>query len=426
MKRLIVLLPVLVSLQVGVPPALAWTWPVDGPVLRPFVLGDDPYAAGQHRGVDLGASAGSPVRAPSAGTVTFAGSVPGSGRSITVETADGFAVTLIHLGTYSVARGVVVGEGDAVGSVGPSGDPEVAEPYVHLGIRKLSEANGYVDPLTFLPAPAPAPPVNAPVEAAPEPASQDVPANSQAHPVPSPSPPPAKPALSEPAGRESRPPARPRSVANAHRNRRAAVPRSHRSARGVELRLPARTGLRSFEAPGARSFRVKPAAAASLEETPARRPVHWPLVAAVCLAVAGAACLVGRRRKLRDAGTADGPAAMLLQGTPATAEDADGLRLRQQDDVVLDGDLERVLLAQRESFADLDRNHDPTEIVDVADDPRFRGSSSGASGRRHSHCPIRPRCVLSRSSMRFLRGGSPALLVSNPETRCRKAEGCSV
>src|SRR5438046_2277999 len=49
MKRLVILLPVLLALQVGVQPALAWTWPVDGPALRPFILGADPYAAGPHR-----------------------------------------------------------------------------------------------------------------------------------------------------------------------------------------------------------------------------------------------------------------------------------------------------------------------------------------------------------------------------------------
>ena len=34
-------------------PAGAWTWPADGAVLRPFGLGSDPYAGGQHRGVDV-------------------------------------------------------------------------------------------------------------------------------------------------------------------------------------------------------------------------------------------------------------------------------------------------------------------------------------------------------------------------------------
>src|SRR5437764_4537449 len=27
-----------------------WTWPVRGPVITPYRNGDDPYAAGQHRG----------------------------------------------------------------------------------------------------------------------------------------------------------------------------------------------------------------------------------------------------------------------------------------------------------------------------------------------------------------------------------------
>ena len=44
--------------------AWAWTWPVQGPVLRPFVFGIDPYKAGQHRGIDIGAPTGTAVLAP--------------------------------------------------------------------------------------------------------------------------------------------------------------------------------------------------------------------------------------------------------------------------------------------------------------------------------------------------------------------------
>ena len=94
MKGLALLLPVLVALQVGVQPALAWAWPADGPVLRPFVLGDDPYAAGQHRGHRHRRARGSSVRAPISGSVSFAGTVPTGGRTITIRTADGYAVTL--------------------------------------------------------------------------------------------------------------------------------------------------------------------------------------------------------------------------------------------------------------------------------------------------------------------------------------------
>jgi Peptidase family M23 len=138
-------------LRPGALPAFAWTWPVDGPVLRPFVLGGDPYAAGQHRGIDVGAAQGASVRAPAAGTVSFAGTVPGGGRTVTVRTTDGYSVTLAHLGSISVAQGAAVAEGDAVGTIGPTGEPEHAEPYVHLSVTRTSERDGYVDPLGLLP-----------------------------------------------------------------------------------------------------------------------------------------------------------------------------------------------------------------------------------------------------------------------------------
>jgi hypothetical protein len=136
------------------PAAYAWSWPMQGPVLQPFAYDEaHPYAAGQHRGVDIGAdAAGEAVVAPAAGTVSFAGTVPTNGKSVTIETADGYSVTLTHLGSISVSKGTTVAELGAIGTVGPSGTPEVDAPYVHLGIRVTADPNGYRDPLTFLPA----------------------------------------------------------------------------------------------------------------------------------------------------------------------------------------------------------------------------------------------------------------------------------
>jgi hypothetical protein len=151
MHKCVLVLPVLFAFLVGAAPASAWTWPVKGPVLAPFIQVDDPYAAGQHRGIDVGADTGSTVSAPSAGTVTFAGSVPGGGKTVTILTADGYAVTLVHLGSITVSRGSAVQEGQAVGTVGPSGVPEHAEPYLHLGVRVAADDHGYVDPLSLLP-----------------------------------------------------------------------------------------------------------------------------------------------------------------------------------------------------------------------------------------------------------------------------------
>ena len=176
--RRVLLVAVLAALFVA-PVARAWTWPVGGPVLQPFSFdAAHPYAAGEHRGLDIGAAAGEVVLAPASGTVTFSGTVPSSGRALTITTADGLAVTLTHLGSIDVAAGVVVAEGQRVGSVGPSGDPEVAGPYVHLGIRVASEPQGYRDPASFLPArgAAPAAPPAAPVEPAPAPVPVAAPA----------------------------------------------------------------------------------------------------------------------------------------------------------------------------------------------------------------------------------------------------------
>jgi len=144
--------------------AAAWTWPAAGDVVQQYTFDPaDPYAAGQHRGIDIAGDADSTVVAPASGAITFAGTVPTSGRSVTITTADGYAVTLTHLGNLLVAKGATVAEGDAVGTIGPSGDAEVAVPYVHLGIRLAADEQGYVDPLGLLPPrPAPSPEVAAP------------------------------------------------------------------------------------------------------------------------------------------------------------------------------------------------------------------------------------------------------------------------
>ena len=152
MRHIGVLLPVVFAFLVGAAPASAWTWPVEGPVMQPFSFGGDPYAGGQHRGIDVGAASNAPVRAPAAGLVSFAGSVPRGGLTVTIRTGDGYAVTLVHLGTVAVGKGQQVLEGDVVGAVGPSGEAEQRSPYVHLGIRVAADEHGYVDPLTLLPA----------------------------------------------------------------------------------------------------------------------------------------------------------------------------------------------------------------------------------------------------------------------------------
>ncbi|MDX6426652.1 MAG: lipoprotein NlpD, partial [Gaiellaceae bacterium] len=179
MRRL--LLAAVLAALLFAPAAQAWTWPAAGAVLQSFLFDPaHPYAAGQHRGIAIGGDPGTTVLAPAAGTVTFAGSVPSSGKSVTITTADGYAVTLTHLGSLTVVRGATMAEGDGVGTIGATGDAEIPQPYVHLGVRAAAEPQGYLDPLTFLPARVPAPVALVP-------------------PVPVADPPPALPPVAEPA-----------------------------------------------------------------------------------------------------------------------------------------------------------------------------------------------------------------------------------
>jgi hypothetical protein len=145
-RRLVFVIVCALALPVSV--ARAWTWPVDGPVLRPFAFDhSSPYAGGQHRGVDLGAPVGTPVLAPVEGVVSFAGTVPNGGKTVSIQSPFGYTATLLHLGSIDVKRGAFVGEASVVGAVGADGDP----PYVYFGVRVTSDPQGYVDPLELLP-----------------------------------------------------------------------------------------------------------------------------------------------------------------------------------------------------------------------------------------------------------------------------------
>jgi len=128
-----------------------WRWPVDGAVVTSFANGGGPYAAGQHRGIDVAARPGAAVVAASGGTVRFAGEVGSSGLTVSIRTADGrFDVSYLHLEAIAVAEGAAVPAGARIGTAGTSGRPSSATPHLHLGVREAGTRR-YRDPLTLLP-----------------------------------------------------------------------------------------------------------------------------------------------------------------------------------------------------------------------------------------------------------------------------------
>jgi hypothetical protein len=168
------------------PPAAArgnaWRWPVDGPVVTQYRNGDDPYAGGQHRGIDVSAAAGTPVIAATDGAVRFAGPLGSSGLTVSIRTADGgYDTSYLHLGSIEVRAGDRVGAGARIGSVGTTGRRTLSEPHLHFGVREAGDRFAYRDPLTLLPPPPTGPRVPAP------------------RPLPLPVPAPAPPLLGPPA-----------------------------------------------------------------------------------------------------------------------------------------------------------------------------------------------------------------------------------
>ena len=155
--------------------------PSPGPPSRLFDLGPDPFARGQHRGVDLAAAPGERVRSACGGRVVFAGRVAGEG---TVSVRCGaWRVSYAPLERIAVRAGARVGPGRRLGRVarasGHAGGPRRGDAGLHLGVRREGRRFGYVDPLRFLSGPRRAPP---PVVAARPPR-----AAPRAHPAPRPS-----------------------------------------------------------------------------------------------------------------------------------------------------------------------------------------------------------------------------------------------
>jgi len=125
-------------------PTGTWSWPVSGPVIRGFDPPDTPFGAG-HRGIDIAVEPGSPILAPEAGTVSFAGRVGGE-LFVTIVHGGGLSSTYSWISAAAVRKGDVVSRGQTIGTTG-TGHPGESVPHLHFGVKLDGE---YVDPLHLL------------------------------------------------------------------------------------------------------------------------------------------------------------------------------------------------------------------------------------------------------------------------------------
>lgn len=138
----------LLSGATGPPPAAGaqgWTWPL---APRPAVIGDwvppeHRWSRG-HRGVDLGTSAGAPVRAPADGTVSFAGFVVDR-PVLTVDHGGGLRSSFEPVESPLV-RGDRVRRGQVLGTLRGRDHCRDGD-CLHWGVRRGED---YVNPLLFV------------------------------------------------------------------------------------------------------------------------------------------------------------------------------------------------------------------------------------------------------------------------------------
>lgn len=128
--------------------SLALQWPVRGDVLRRF----GPVGMGErNNGINIGASAGSSVKASADGTVAYVGDdIVGQGLTVLIVHRDGWRTVYSHLGSATVRDGARVRAGQDIGTVGLSaGD---GRPSIHFEVRQMRGDDPVaLDPLSVLP-----------------------------------------------------------------------------------------------------------------------------------------------------------------------------------------------------------------------------------------------------------------------------------
>jgi murein DD-endopeptidase MepM/ murein hydrolase activator NlpD len=122
-------------------------WPVDGRLMGPFGHRIDPFSGegAFHRGVDISAGTGTPVRATADGVVVFSSFESGFGRLVVIDHGGGLQTYYAHLSRFLAFAGQEVRRGDRIGEVGSSG--RVTAPHLHYEVHMAGNA---VNPYTYL------------------------------------------------------------------------------------------------------------------------------------------------------------------------------------------------------------------------------------------------------------------------------------
>ena len=123
-------------------------WPVKGHITSTYGMRQDPFHGKGvfHRGIDISAPSGSPVRATADGFVSMAGRDAGLGNLVKIlHSRNGFSTTYGHLKEYLVRPGQPVQRGQLIGFVGSTGRTTGTHVHYEVSSKGLS-----VNPYRYL------------------------------------------------------------------------------------------------------------------------------------------------------------------------------------------------------------------------------------------------------------------------------------
>lgn len=120
-------------------------WPVQGTIRAPFGVRGGGIQGDTHRGIDLEAAIGTPVRPVLGGRVRTAGTMRGYGKVIWIEHGRDALSVYAHLSEISVREGQEVTKATVIGRTGQSGN--ATGPHLHFEFWRWGRQ---VDPVHVL------------------------------------------------------------------------------------------------------------------------------------------------------------------------------------------------------------------------------------------------------------------------------------
>ena len=99
-----------------------------------------------HKGIDIIATKGSPVRATAPGKIVFSACSGAYGQMVVIDHGDGMSTAYAHLAKRYADVGQTVGRGEIIAEVGATGN--ASTPHLHYEVRKAAQP---INPLPYLP-----------------------------------------------------------------------------------------------------------------------------------------------------------------------------------------------------------------------------------------------------------------------------------